>query len=65
MRLQAICEGQKFSVSVGSGNKDLAWLGQIIAHIVAKKKHPTHNYTPVLLKNSAGDVPHPRLKYII
>ena len=60
MKLLAVCEGEKFPISVGSGNKDLAWLAQVVAHIIGRRKHPTHNYTPILLKNAAGDVPHPR-----
>jgi len=60
MKLLAVCEGEKFPISVGNGNKDLAWLAQVIAHIIGRRKHPTHNYTPILLKNTSGDVPHPR-----
>jgi len=60
MKLLAVCENERFPISVGTGNKDLAWLAQVIAHIVGRKRHPTWNYTPILLKNAAGDVPHPR-----
>ena len=60
MRLLAVCEGEKFHVSAGSGNKDLAWLAQVIAHIYGRNKHPTYNYTPIYLRNAAGDMPHPR-----
>lgn len=61
MKLLAICEDEKFPISVGSGNKDLAWLAQIIAHLHGRRKHPTYNYTPILLKTSKNEVPHPRL----
>ena len=56
MKLTPVCENERFPVSVGSGNKDLAWLAQVIAHIVGRKRHPTWNYTPILLRNAAGNV---------
>jgi hypothetical protein len=62
MKLIANCEGEKFSVSVGNGNRDLAWLAQMVAHVYGRKMHPTYNYLPILLKTSNGEIPHPRFK---
>jgi hypothetical protein len=62
MKLIAHIEGDKFPVSVGNGNRDLAWLAQMVAHIYGRKLHPTYNYMPILLKLPSGEIPHPRFK---
>jgi hypothetical protein len=65
MELQIIVEGEKFSVSIGKGYGDFAWLANYAAKVYGGRIYPKGNYIPLFLKldyEGSTYVPHPRKK---
>lgn len=59
MKLKVQVEDVDLQINVGNGLNDFLWLALTAAKLYGKKKQPTANFMPVLLK-FLEMVPHPR-----
>lgn len=66
MILPVYVDELNFSINVGAGINDFAWLALTASKLYSKRKNPNANYLPTLLqvKDAEGDTytPHPRTK---
>jgi hypothetical protein len=66
-KLKVFVEDLTFSINVGAGLNDFAWLALTAAKLYSKRKNPNANYLPVYLQmkpqeNDYFYTPHPRSK---